>query len=265
MLYAGVLLKADQDAQASEILRDLQGKPLNETAASVMQTCCSSIGSNRPMSCGKRTTWWRLSTCSRRPSSNGQRQPGGVVAGAHVCRQRQHAEGRELYEPLIKADPGNAKLQLGLADIALQGRDFDLAEQSVKKALELEPGVPQTLTAAARIYRGMGKTGEAGKLLRKAIEIEDSQRQEIYVAAAPQAPAQSANPFVGLPGQRREATVLASSNLVPPPINASVVAWVQAWASATARRYRQRSSAGTVSRSIRWAMSTLAKAPRARR
>ncbi|NWB84667.1 cellulose synthase subunit BcsC-related outer membrane protein [Pseudomonas gingeri] len=224
LLYAGVLLKADQDAQASEILRDLQGKPMSETASKRYEDLLFLYRIKQADELREKND---LVAAFDMLSPALKQRPNDSQAVSSLARMYAASgntqKARELYEPLIKADPGNAKLQLGLADVALQGRDFDLAEQSVKKALELEPGVPQTLTASARIYRGMGKTGEAGKLLRKAIEIEDSQRQEIYVAAAPQAATQSANPFVGLPGQRREATALASSNLVPPPINASVV------------------------------------------
>ncbi|NWA26906.1 BCSC C-terminal domain-containing protein [Pseudomonas gingeri] len=224
LLYAGVLLKADQDAQASDILRDLQGKPMGETASKRYEDLLFLYRIKQADELREKND---LVAAFDMLSPALKQRPNDSQAVSSLARMYAASgntqKARELYAPLIKADPGNAKLQLGLADIALQGRDFDLAEQSVKKALELEPGVPQTLTASARIYRGMGKTGEAGKLLRKAIEIEDSQRQEIYVAAAPQAPAQSANPFVGLPGQRREATALASSDLVPPPINASVV------------------------------------------
>jgi len=224
LLYAGVLLKADQDAQASEILRDLQGKPMNETASKRYEDLLFLYRIKQADGLREKND---LVAAFDMLSPALKQRPNDSQAVSSLARMYAASgntqKARELYEPLIKADPGNAKLQLGLADIALQGRDFDLAEQSVKKALELEPGVPQTLTASARIYRGMGKTGEAGKLLRKAIEIEDSQRQDIYVAAAPQATTQSANPFVGLPGQRREATALASSNLVPPPINTSVV------------------------------------------
>ena len=224
LLYAGVLLKADQDAQASEILRDLQGKPMSETASKRYEDLLFLYRIKQADELREKND---LVAAFDMLSPALKQRPNDSQAVSSLARMYAASgntqKARELYEPLIKADPGNAKLQLGLADVALQGRDFDLAEQSVKKALELEPGVPQTLTASARIYRGMGKTGEAGKLLRKAIEIEDSQRQEIYVAAAPQAATQSANPFVGLPGQRREATTLASSNLVPPPINAPVV------------------------------------------
>ncbi|WP_191486069.1 cellulose biosynthesis protein BcsC [Pseudomonas sp. FEN] len=223
LLYAGVLLKADQDAQASDILRDLQGKPMNETASKRYEDLLFLYRVKQADELREKND---LVAAFDMLSPALKQRPNDSQAVSSLARMYAASgntqKARELYEPLIKADPGNAKLQLGLADVALQGRDFDLAEQAVKKALELEPGVPQTLTASARIYRGMGKTGEAGKLLRKAIEIEDSQRQDIYVAAAPQGPAQSANPFVGLPGQRRQATVLASANLVPPPINASV-------------------------------------------
>ncbi|WP_248798986.1 cellulose biosynthesis protein BcsC [Pseudomonas sp. MWU13-2105] len=224
LLYAGVLLKADQDAQASEILRDLQGKPMTEIASKRYEDLLFLYRVKQADELREKND---LVAAFDMLSPALKQRPNDSQAVSSLARMYAASgntqKARELYEPLIKADPGNARLQLGLADVALQGRDFDLAEQSVKKALELEPGVPQTLTASARIYRGMGKTGEAGKLLRKAIEIEDSQRQEIYVAAAPQASTQSANPFVGLPGQRQQVTALASSNLVPPPINAPVV------------------------------------------
>ncbi|KIH81804.1 cellulose biosynthesis protein BcsC [Pseudomonas batumici] len=224
LLYAGVLLKADQDVQASDILRDLQGKPMNETASQRYEDLLFLYRVKQADQLREKND---LVAAFDMLSPALKQRPNDSQAVSSLARMYaasgNTAKARELYGPLIKADPGNAKLQLGLADIALQGRDFDLAEQSVKKALELEPGVPQTLTASARIYRGMGKTGEAGKLLRKAIEIEDSQRQDLYVMAPAQAPAQSANPFVGLPGQRSQVTALASANQVPPPVNAPVV------------------------------------------
>ncbi|WP_455924213.1 cellulose synthase subunit BcsC-related outer membrane protein [Pseudomonas putida] len=221
LLYAGVLLKADHDSEASDILRQLQGTAMSDATTRRYED---------------------LVYLYRVKQADELREKNDLVAAydmlAPALKQRPHdslavsslarmyaASGnvdkaRQLYEPLIKGDPHNAKLQLGLADIALQGRDFDLAERSAKKALDLEPGVPLTLTAAARVYRGIGQSGEAARLLRKAVDIENSQRTTVYATTAVKGDAPvSDNPFVGLSGQRRQATMLASNRLIPPPVD----------------------------------------------
>lgn len=221
LLYAGVLLKAGEDTEVSEILRQLQGKPMSETASKRYDDL---VFLYRVKQADELREKDDLVAAFDMLSPALKQRPNDSLAVASLARMYAASgnteKAQELYAPLIKADPSNARLQLGLADIALQGRDFSLAESSVKKALELEPAVPQTLTASARIYRGMGKTGEAGKLLRKAIEIENSQRIETAVVAAPVDPTAPANPFVGLPGQRRKSTMLASASLIPPPVDA---------------------------------------------
>lgn len=223
LLYAGVLLKADHDREASDILRQLQGTPMSDATSKRYDD---------------------LAYLYRVKQADELREKNDLVAAydmlAPALKQRPHdslavsslarmyaASGnvdkaRQLYQPLIDADPHNAKLQLGLADVALQGHEFGLAESSAKKALDMEPGVPSTLTAAARVYRGIGQSGEAARLLRKAVDIENSQRVTTYASAAPAAAttaSASANPFVGLAGQRRQATALASTSLIPPPVD----------------------------------------------
>ncbi|NWB90525.1 cellulose synthase subunit BcsC-related outer membrane protein [Pseudomonas agarici] len=219
LLYAGVLLKADQDAEASDILRRLQGQPMSETASKRYEDLVFLYRVKQADGLRERND---LVAAYDMLSPALQQRPNDSLAVSSLARMYAAsgnvAKARQLYEPLIKADPGNAKLQLGLAEIAMQGRDYALAESSVNKALELEPGVPQTLTASARIYRGMGRTGEASRLLRKAIEIESSQRSDTY-AVTSAGSAASSNPFVGLAGQRRQTTALAQAALIPPALD----------------------------------------------
>ncbi|WP_419736895.1 cellulose synthase subunit BcsC-related outer membrane protein [Pseudomonas sp. COR18] len=222
LLYAGVLLKADQDAEVSEILRQLQGKPMSETASKRYEDLVFLYRVKQADELRQKND---LVAAYDMLSPALQQRPNDSLAISSLARMYAASgnvdKARNLYEPLIKADPGNAKLQLGLADIAMQGRDYSLAERSVEKALALEPGVPQTLTASARIYREMGKTGEASRLLRKAIEIENGQRVDTYVAGVASGSAASSNPFVGLAGQRRQGTSLAEASLIPPPVDGS--------------------------------------------
>ncbi|WP_371366830.1 cellulose synthase subunit BcsC-related outer membrane protein [Pseudomonas sp. QL9] len=223
LLNAGVLLKADHDAEAGDILRELKGQDLDEDT---------------------RKQYADLLYLYRVKQADRLREKNDLVAAydmlSPALAQRPHdaqavsslarmystsgdnAKARQLYQPLLAGDPNNASLHLGLADIAMQGRDYTQADASVKKALALEPDIPQTLTHSARIYRGMGKTGEARKLLNKALEIEKRETLASNLGApAIDPPPRSDNPFVGLPGQRKQATLLASADLVPPPVSSS--------------------------------------------
>lgn len=222
LLNAGVLLKADHDAEAGDILRELKGQNLDEDT---------------------RKQYADLLYLYRVKQADRLREKNDLVAAydmlSPALAQRPHDaqavtslarmystsgdndKARQLYQPLLAGDPNNASLHLGLADIAMQGRDYAQADASVKKALALEPDIPQTLTHSARIYRGMGKTGEARKLLNKALEIEKRETLASNLGApAIDPPPRSDNPFVGLPGQRKQATQLASADLVPPPVPA---------------------------------------------
>jgi len=223
LLYAGVLLKADHDSEASDILRQLQGTPMSDSTTRRYEDLVYLYRVKQADELREKND---LVAAYDMLSPALKQRPHDSLAVSSLARMYAASgnveKARQLYEPLIQGDPHNARLQLGLADVALQGRDFSLAETSAQKALALEPGVPQTLTAAARVYRGIGQSGEAARLLRKAVAIENSQRATTpYVANTPAAEktVASDNPFVGLAGQRRQATVLATNSLIPPPVD----------------------------------------------
>jgi tetratricopeptide (TPR) repeat protein len=222
LLYAGVLLKADQDTEASDILRDLQGQAMDDSATKRYADLVYLYRVKQADQLREKNdlvaAYDMLSPALAQRPNDAQ----GVTSLARMYAASGNLEkAQQLYAPLLKGDPSNARLYLGLADIGIQGRDYGLAEKSVKKALALEPGEPQTLTHSARIYRSMGKTGEASKLLRKALEIESSQQVASNPAPAANAAPKPFNPFVGLPGQRKQATALTTASLIPPPVSTS--------------------------------------------
>ncbi|EPN31201.1 cellulose synthase operon protein C, partial [Pseudomonas syringae pv. actinidiae ICMP 18807] len=73
---------------------------------------------------------------------------------------------------------------LGAADAAVKAHDYGFAEKALSQFRKLERNDPQTLTEAARIYQSMGQTGAATELLRKAVAIEQSERQRAMAAQA---------------------------------------------------------------------------------
>src|SRR5690606_11846880 len=75
-----------------------------------------------------------------------------------------------------------------------------------------------SLTEAARIYRAMGKTGEATALLRKAVAIEQSERQRVLTTQR-DALGLAPNPFLGQRPQRSQ-VIRNVAAAVPPPAEA---------------------------------------------
>ncbi|MGY2374690.1 cellulose synthase subunit BcsC-related outer membrane protein [Pseudomonas sp. SDO524_S393] len=221
LLYAGVLLKANHYTEAGDILRDLQGQPLTDAGRQRYEDLIFQ---------------YRVKQADALREKNDLVAAYDMLSPALVQRPhdtsaisvlaRMYADGGDgkkamaLYEPLVQQNPNNARLQLGLAGIALKGGNRSLAESATDKALRLDPTSAETLTAAGQIYQGLGRNAEAAELLRRALAIENTQRVQARSALA-DAQGVAYNPFVGLPGQRRQITDLAvDRGAVPPPIDA---------------------------------------------
>ncbi|WP_426129478.1 cellulose synthase subunit BcsC-related outer membrane protein [Pseudomonas sp. DWP1b1] len=234
LLYANVLLKANKYSEAGEILREVQGQPLSEIGRQRYDDLIYLYRVKQADALREKNDL--VAAYDMLSPALAQRPNDALGVGALARMYAASGNGKkamELYAPLIQQNPNNARLQLGLADIALKGNDRSLAQSASDKALALEPGNPETLTSAARIYQGLGKNSEAAELLRKALAIENAMKAKTQVAPAG-APGTSYNPFVGLPGQRRQVTDLTVAGAVPPPIDAPTKSVTSsAFASAT--------------------------------
>jgi cellulose synthase operon protein C len=215
--YAGILLKTDQDPEVSAILHDLQGQVLSPPA---------------------RRQYDDLLFLYRVRQAERLRESGDLVAAydtlapaltqrpqdslALSALARMYAAGGnaqkalEIYTPLLKREPNDAQLQLGAADVAAQVNDDDMAEASLTKALALAPQDPQVLTTAAGIYQRMGQNAMAAELLTRVVAQERREQNASLAAKAP-ATAHTANPFVGLPGQRSTVAAALPSAAIPAP------------------------------------------------
>ncbi|MEL7557321.1 cellulose biosynthesis protein BcsC [Stutzerimonas chloritidismutans] len=198
--YIGVLLSADQDAEAASLMRSLQAEPLDAA---------------------QRRQYDDLLHIYRVRQADRLREKGDLVAAydmlapaltarpqdalANSALARMYTDGGtpakalDLYRPLLQRTPDDARLQLGAAEAATQTGDHGFADQAIQQALRLAPADAEVLTSAANLYRRQGKTKQAAELLKRVVAQEQRQEQAAYAATTAQRG--STNPFVGLPGQ----------------------------------------------------------------
>lgn len=216
--YASILLKTDQDVEASVILREL---------------------SARNMTAGEQQSYADLRRLYTIRQAEALRKRGDLVAAydtlAPVLAERpsdpqavgalarmyaaagDNAKALDLHKQLLKNDPDNANLQLGAAQMANQVGDYRYAANAADTAVALAPDDPDILGGAGRVYRAQGKSGKAMDLLKQAIALQNAQGapQAFASSAATPSAAEPANPFTGLPGQREHSTLQADTTLYP--------------------------------------------------
>jgi choline-sulfatase len=80
------------------------------------------------------------------------------------------ARGKELLEPLQKSDPHLYLIPFMLGEAALRQQNWVDASERLQRALELNPGFDQAMTALARALHGQGRDADAEAWLGKALE-----------------------------------------------------------------------------------------------
>ncbi|WP_416770917.1 cellulose synthase subunit BcsC-related outer membrane protein [Pseudomonas sp. RHF3.3-3] len=212
LLYADILFKADQDNDAADILRNLQGTRLSD---SDRRHYASLVKLYRIRQADQLREKGNLVAAYDLLKPILRQSPRDPQANAALARlysaSGNNAKAMALYKPLLENDPRNADLQLSVASLAAQAHDNARAEKALKSALVLKPGVPKVLTSAAATYRAMGKSSEAADLLRQAVAIEGSQRRAN--PALDRADSDGDNPFLDLPGQPRRVAVRSEDPL----------------------------------------------------
>lgn len=184
--YAGVLLQADQDVEASSILRNMQGQLLDVEQRKQYDDVLFLYRVRQAEQLRERgdlvTAYDTLAPAlAERPQSSL-----AVSALARMyAASGEPGKALELYKPLVKREPENAQLWIGAADMAAQVHERDYAEDALERALKLAPGDPDVLSTAARVYRFQGRTGKAAELLKKLVAQEKRQETAAFVASTP--------------------------------------------------------------------------------
>lgn len=214
--YAGILLKTGDDAQVHAILSGTQNKPMG---VATRKRYDDLLYQYRVRQADRLREGGDLATAYDMLAPALMQRPGDVGATSALARMYtangDDAKAFALYKPLVQRNPKNPNVLLGAADAAVLARDNAYAERTLDQFVKLQNTDPTSLTEAARIYRAMGKNGEATALLRKAVAIEQSEKQRILTAQR-DALGLAPNPFLGQRAQRTQ-IVRNVASAVPPP------------------------------------------------
>ncbi|KAF1047131.1 MAG: Cellulose synthase operon protein C [Herbaspirillum frisingense] len=222
--YASILLRTGDDAQVYSILSALQNQPLS---AATRKRYDDLRFQYRVRQADRLREGGDLASAYDTLAPALMQRPGDVSAISALARMYiangDSARALDLYRPLVQRNPQDAGVLLSAADAAVAARDNAFAEAALGQFVKLQSTDPTSLTEAARIYRTIGKVGEATALLRQAVAIEASQKQRAFASQSGTMNL-AVNPFRN---QRRQAVLDAASALPPPAetvLNRSAVA-----------------------------------------
>lgn len=261
--YASILLKTDDDVQVHSILRNLQNQPMG---LATRKRYDDLLYTYRVRQADRLREGGDLAAAYDTLAPALAQRPGDVAATSALARMYtangNNDKALELYKPLLQRNPRDPAVLLNAADAAVAARDNNYAENALDRFVKLQSGDPASLTEAARIYRTIGKTGEATELLRKAIAIEQSEKQRSVNAQASSLGV-GPNPFAAQSGNRNQ-VARAPELAIPPPAETTLNggATVTAFGNMPADPYRsQRNSSPPVA--VSYVPPPAAPAPRA--
>ncbi|HEY0294494.1 MAG TPA: cellulose synthase subunit BcsC-related outer membrane protein, partial [Bordetella sp.] len=236
--YAGMLIKTKQDAEAANVLRQLQNQNLTRDQRHQFNDLVNLYAvrlADRQRQQGNLAAAYDTLTpmMAKRPNDN-------LVAGAMArlyTSDGKYDEALDLYKQMQARDPDNANVQISTAFAASQVQDYGYADQALDHAVAVAPDDPDVLAGAARVYLMRGKSGKAATLLESAIAIKEKRlaaqpAQPTQLAAAPSRAETPANPAA-------VASEAAARAPAPGPVAASEKAISPVPASASSATYTQ--------------------------
>ena len=198
--YGGALLKAGNDTEVSQILRDVRGVPLSTAEQRSYDDLLFQYTVRQADLLREKGDL--VAAYDTLAPALAQR-PQDAQAVSSLARMyldnRNPQKAVDLYRPLLASQPDNADVQIGAALAFQQNGDTANAERAIERGLQLAPENPQVLSTAASWYRSRGKLAKAQELYTQALALQGPAEQSID---NPFGEAIAANPFVGQPGQR---------------------------------------------------------------
>jgi tetratricopeptide (TPR) repeat protein len=95
--------------------------------------------------------------------------------GQTLLSEEKYAEALKVYQKLSDLMPDDADVYLRLGQIYRELNQLDLAEQSLLKARQYEPGSPEVMYNEAMLYEAQGRYDDAIRVLSDAISGLNSQ------------------------------------------------------------------------------------------
>lgn len=210
--YAGVLLQAEQDVEVAGILRDLQGTRMSVDERKQYDDLLFHYRVRQAEQLRERGELAAAYDTLAPALAQRPQDPLAVSALARMYSANGDAsKALSLFKPLVQRNPDDASLQVGAADMAAQARENAYAEAALEKAVKLAPQDAEILTTAARVYRALGRSATAARLLSRVVAQEKRQQTPAFAATEPAAVA-ATNPFSGI------GSLAAAPAAIPAPV-----------------------------------------------
>ncbi len=97
------------------------------------------------------------------------------------------AQARRVLEEILAAAPNDARALALLTVAARQARDFEAAERTARRLLDLQPGSPDGLIALAEVYEDQRRYAQAVDLLAPAVDAlwdDPAKRRDLLTLVA---------------------------------------------------------------------------------
>ncbi|NJB80809.1 cellulose biosynthesis protein BcsC [Xanthomonas arboricola] len=206
--YAGVLLRAHQDAELSAVLRQLQATTLTPEQLRRYQRLRSAytlrqVDALRELG-NLEGAYDALSPIlAQQPDS---RDAQAALARLYAASGDQR-QALAIYQQILQRHPDDLDTLTAAANSAAAQSDLRNAEHYLQRALAQAPESPEVLAAAGRVYRSAGKNRKAEQYFRASLAAQQRQAGQLDnglpSARGPSAVASSSrplNPFSGMTG-----------------------------------------------------------------
>ncbi|KMM73766.1 cellulose synthase [Xanthomonas sp. NCPPB 1128] len=230
--YAGVLLRAHQDAELAATLRQLRDSEMSAEQQRRYQALRSGYVL-RQVDALRELGNLEAAYDALAPLLAQQNQdPQAVAALARLyAAAGDQRQALVLYQQQLQQSPNDLDTLIAAANTAAALRDLHSAEDYLQRALAQAPDSPQVLGAAGRVYRSAGKNRKAESYFRAALaaQARESGQYDNGLPAA-NGPASYAaagrplNPFAGMNGRMPRSAAVVSDSLgggVPAPAYAA--------------------------------------------
>ncbi|MEA9555693.1 cellulose synthase subunit BcsC-related outer membrane protein [Xanthomonas nasturtii] len=219
--YAGVLLRARQDAELSAVLRQLQSTTMTPEQLRRYQNLRSAytlrqVDALRELG-NLEGAYDALSPILAQQPDNRDAQAALARLYAAAGDQRQ---ALAIYQQILQRHPNDLDTLTAAANSAAAQSDLRNADSYLQRALAQAPESPDVLAAAGRVYRSAGKNRKAEQYFRASLAAQQRQAGQLDNglpgARGPAAVASAGrplNPFSGMTGAMPRSPAVLSERM----------------------------------------------------
>jgi len=173
--YAALLLRTGQDVESAGVLKKLaagklsqeEGKNLNDLTFTLNLRQADLLRERGELAAASQTLQTLLA-----------QRPDDFSAKAALARWLAASDDKRgalaLARQLTMQYPGQVQVQLGAAQLAVQLKDAEMADNALKTATTLAPDDAEVMATAARLYQAQGKSKLAEAFFERAIALQNA-------------------------------------------------------------------------------------------